>query len=439
MAVWDGSCHTPGRSPGGPSNTIAAAHEQEPGDDVLDRAELVRDVENRDSELARSSSSRTPSDSCDSASTPVVGSSRARSAGSDASALAINARCCMPPESVLQRRVGARGEPDGLDRARDGRAVGAAQRAPVPAGASRPAETTSRTVTGASPTGGALGQVADPRRRRDLPGRRPKTRDAARLGSLEPEHQPQQRRLAAAVRPGDADELAGAELERDVLEHAAGPPGRRTRRRRARRPGSRPASERLPQCREIRPHDGEVVVAARRSASSVSPSSGLSTAVSTPASRATVSASFGETSVSKNTVVAPAALHDVDERREAARRGLGLGREPVERNLLEAVARGEVAEGGMARDDLAALAVARGRCRNSPSSALEPARRADRAAALRIERRRRSPRDRRVPHRVEPDVRIEGGPPPFPSAGGAAASRSTERPCARSRPSRAPA
>ena len=42
--------------------------------------------------------------------------------------------------------------------------------------------------------------------------------------ALEPEHEPQQRRLAAAVRPCDRDELARRDRERDVLEHAdAGP------------------------------------------------------------------------------------------------------------------------------------------------------------------------------------------------------------------------
>ena len=43
----------------------------------------------------------------------------------------------------------------------------------------------------------------------------------------------------------------------------------------------------------------------RALSSFVSPSIGSSTAVFAPASRATVCASFGETSVSKNTVVAP--------------------------------------------------------------------------------------------------------------------------------------
>ena len=38
--------------------------------------------------------------------------------------------------------------------------------------------------------------------------------------ALEPEHEPQQRRLAAAVRPRDRDELARRDRERDVLEHA---------------------------------------------------------------------------------------------------------------------------------------------------------------------------------------------------------------------------
>ena len=42
--------------------------------------------------------------------------------------------------------------------------------------------------------------------------------DRARLGPHEADDQPQERRLAAAVRPGDRDELARGHLEGGVLE-----------------------------------------------------------------------------------------------------------------------------------------------------------------------------------------------------------------------------
>ena len=139
-----------------------------------------------------------------------------------------------------------------------------------------------------------------------LAGRLAEHAHAALARALEPEHEPQQRRLAAAVRPRDRDELARCDGERDVLEHPDARPvaerdvvelddGIRSAR----------ASERLPQGGEVRPHDGEVV------------GSGSDLALADPlervehgrlrrrASRATVSASFGEMSVSKKTVVAP--------------------------------------------------------------------------------------------------------------------------------------
>ena len=49
--------------------------------------------------------------------------------------------------------------------------------------------------------------------------------------ALEPEHDPHERRLAAAVRAGDGDELALAECEVDVLEHALARPVPERRRR----------------------------------------------------------------------------------------------------------------------------------------------------------------------------------------------------------------
>ena len=112
----------------------------------------------------------------------------------------------------------------------------------------------------------------------------------------------------------------------------------------------------------------EVVVAAAALVG-VSPSIGFRTAVSTPVSRATVSAIRGETSVSKKIVVAPRCAHQLDDALEVARRRLGLGREARDRDLLEAVALREVAERLVARDDLAPLAVGEALAETRASSA----------------------------------------------------------------------
>ena len=107
--------------------------EDEALDDVLDRAELVRDVEDRDAELgaelARAGRRATPATRRRRPSS----ARRARAATArPASAFAMNARCCIPPESVAQRRVGAAREPDAVDRLGDALPVGAPEAAPAP-------------------------------------------------------------------------------------------------------------------------------------------------------------------------------------------------------------------------------------------------------------------------------------------------------------------
>ena len=126
----------------------------------------------------------------------------------------------MPPESVRKRRVGPVGEPDRLDRARHGLAVGATQRAPDP-GRREPAggDDLPHRHGRLAEEPRALRQVADARAGGALAGRAAEDAHRARRRPLEAEHEPEQRRLAAAVRPGDRDELAGRDGERDVLEH----------------------------------------------------------------------------------------------------------------------------------------------------------------------------------------------------------------------------
>ena len=78
------------------------------------------------------------SDSCDSTSTPVVGSSSTRSDGSPASAFAMNARCCMPPESVRSGASATVVEPDAFDRLGDELPIPPAKRPDQPPAASLP-------------------------------------------------------------------------------------------------------------------------------------------------------------------------------------------------------------------------------------------------------------------------------------------------------------
>ena len=112
-----------------------AADEHEPLDVALDRAELVRDVEDRDAELpvelARAASASASWASDVDAGRRLVEDEQRRLAGER---LGDEARCCCPPESVRERRVGPVGEPDALDRLVDERAISAAQRPEQAAG-----------------------------------------------------------------------------------------------------------------------------------------------------------------------------------------------------------------------------------------------------------------------------------------------------------------
>ena len=136
----------------------------------------------------------------------------------------------------------------------------------------------------------------------------------------------------------------------------------------------------------------------------MSPSSGFSTAVFAPASRATVSASRGETSVSKKTVVAPLRSTSSHELLEVARGRLGLRRHPGERDLLEAVAVGEIAERSVAGDDLLP---------GTPGEAALEVRVEHRQAGHKglrwsLERIADASRLFGVAERIEPDMRISG-------------------------------
>ena len=198
----------------------AAADEDEPLDEALDRAELVRDVEDGDRSSRWRRSSRPgerllrldvdPGRRLVQHEQRRLGGERLR----DERPLLLAAR------ERAQRHVGALGQPDPLDRLGDDRAVAAAQRAEQAAGR-EPARgddlAHGRRRVDAELR--ALGEVAERGAAREPRRRLAEEERLARRRPLEPERQPHQRRLAAAVRTGDRDELARLDGELDVLEH----------------------------------------------------------------------------------------------------------------------------------------------------------------------------------------------------------------------------
>ena len=148
--------------------------------------------------------------------------------GSPASAFAMYARCCCPPESVAIGVSAALAEADAARspgaRPRDRRAEKGRS---SPRRGTRPAETSSRTVTGASiPEQRPLREVAERElARANRSAGSPKRQRLALCRPLQPQGEPDERRLSAAVRAGDADELALRDVEVDALRGRGGPPG----------------------------------------------------------------------------------------------------------------------------------------------------------------------------------------------------------------------
>ena len=128
----------------------SAADEHEPLDEALDGAELMGDVEDGHAQLLveprEQVRERLLRAGVDTSRRLVEDEQRrlARKRLGDERALLLAAR------QRREGRVGTVGEPDSLDRLVDDRAVASAQGPMRPPDASRPAETTSRTVAGAS-------------------------------------------------------------------------------------------------------------------------------------------------------------------------------------------------------------------------------------------------------------------------------------------------
>ena len=78
---------------------LAGVHDADPVAHRTDHTQVVRDQEDRRIGLARSVRTRSSTSASTVASSPVVGSSSTSSRGSQASAMAITTRCCIPPEN----------------------------------------------------------------------------------------------------------------------------------------------------------------------------------------------------------------------------------------------------------------------------------------------------------------------------------------------------
>ena len=214
-----------------------AADEHDPVDDVLDGAELVRDVEDRDAELRRAAprggGRATPARRRRHRSS--ARRARAASARRRAPSRSARAAASRPRASAAGRRPGRRARPS---RSR----ASTASRSDARSGPQMPGRREAagrddlahrhRRLAERAATAAAGSRCG---RRGALAGRLPNTRTVPDVGPLEPEHEPQQRRLAAAVRAGDRDELARARPRARRPRARARPPGSRTRRRRARR------------------------------------------------------------------------------------------------------------------------------------------------------------------------------------------------------------
>src|SRR6266540_1444181 len=207
-----------GQGRGRPVEDDSLADEHESLDDVLDRSKLVRDVEDRDAELAVESSEQLRERllRCDidggcwlvQREQPRVRYERLR----DERALLLSAgESCQRPPCV-------RREPHPFDRLVDRRPVVRVEAAEgVERGAAGGNDFSHRRRR-LNADLGALGEVAEAPALAKAVGRLIEEPHAAARGALEAQGQAEQGRLAAPVGSGDRDELAGGDLERDVAQ-----------------------------------------------------------------------------------------------------------------------------------------------------------------------------------------------------------------------------
>ena len=214
--MCEGSCQTPGRAEGGPSKTIP------PRTSTIRLDELARRRRTRARRRGSSSRARCEAAAATPRSHPAPRrrrrswARRARAAPDRAaSAFAMNARCCWPPESVVRRRsaLWRSARPGRSARCTD-LAVGTRSSGPIRrVREARPAVTSSRTVDAARrflPAPAAAG--SRPCRTVEL--------DAARGRVLEPDHRARTSVvLPPPFGPAIATNSPRSHLEIDVPQH----------------------------------------------------------------------------------------------------------------------------------------------------------------------------------------------------------------------------
>ena len=286
----------------------------------------------------------------------------------------MNARCCCPPESRDSGRDASVGQPDALERLVDGVAVLAPQPAERPQRrAARPRRPRARSPARARRAACAARGSRSARARRTLRAGSPNSRTSPRVGRSSPSAS----RSSVVLPPPFGPAIATNSPSLD----AAG------RRRRAPAAPARyakstcveldalAASERLPQRGEVPAHQREVVVAASAPPPASAPRSGRAPPSSRPP-RARPSRRASARRAARRTRSSMCVVADEpgERRRASAALGSDSGSMPGDRDLLQAVARGEIAERRVARDELAPRAV-REAARGSRASSREHARR----------------------------------------------------------------
>ena len=201
---------------------------------------VVRDVDDRQAELASNSAASSPSRRSRSArSSAPSGSSSISSRGSGASARASATRCCSPPESSATAPVSKPGQPDQLEHLGDARATLARARRPPCAGRRRRCRARRGAGTARSPgTSGRSRRRCDghPREVAAVP------RDAPAASGSRPAIARSSVDLPAAARAEQREpSRASATVEVDAVDRAVAAPKRDVRRRSSREHQSSPS------------------------------------------------------------------------------------------------------------------------------------------------------------------------------------------------------
>ena len=213
----------PGSSRRRPVEDDPLAHQHEPFDEALDGAELVRDVEDRHAELVvqpmQQLAERVLRLDVDAGRRLVEHEQprmrRERLRDERALLLAARQRAQPPPREGAQA--------DALERLVDRVVVVPAQPAVRPQRRAPRFDDLAHGRRRVQPDRRPLGEVADARAVAEAPGGLAVEQHLPARRPLEAEREPEQRRLAAAVRPGDRDELPLLDPQVDAGRAPVGP------------------------------------------------------------------------------------------------------------------------------------------------------------------------------------------------------------------------